>query len=137
MFADQIKNHYQPIQASYYDRSGYLISFHVNCFAGRVEGVEDFIWNQKNAFASFVPGTVAPLDSILSLNKHLSFIKTFASKSIDTTGYSAFDYTVIIHWSKKLYPMGATKLIKIVNDNAVLANDQAINIIYVNNDDLW
>ena len=137
MFADQIKNHYQPVQASYYDRSGNLISFHVNCYAGRVEGVEDFYWNQKNAFASFVPKSVAPLDKLLSLNKHLSFIKTFDSKSIDTTGYSTFDYTVIVHWGKKLYPAAAAKLIKIVNDNSALANGRAMNIIYVNNDDLW
>lgn len=135
LLADQIKNHYQPIQAAYYDRSGKLVSFHINCYAS--EGDEDFNWNKANAFASFVPKSVAPLDDILFLNKHLLFIKTFANEAIDTTGFSAFDYTVIVHWNKKLHPAGARKLIKIVQDNAALIKDGTINIIYVNNDDLW
>lgn len=136
-FTDQIKNHYQPVQACYYDKSGHLISFHINCYANPVKEGEDFYWNQKNAFATFVPMSVAPLDSIISLDKHLSFIKTFDSKPIDTAGYSVFDYTAIIHWSKKLYPTGAIKLVKIINENTALAKSKTINIIYVNNDDLW
>lgn len=50
----QIKNHYQPVQATYYNKSGQLVSFHVNCSAGAgVADGEDLNWNQQNAFDSF------------------------------------------------------------------------------------
>jgi len=88
-------------------------------------------------FSSFIPKTIAPLDSILSLQRHLSFIKKFDGKPIDTSGFYLNDYTIIIHWSKKLYPEGSKKLIKIINDNIGLAASKKINLIYVNTDDLW
>src|SRR4030095_359290 len=116
-YADQIKNHYQPIQALYYDRNGQLVSFHINCYAGiDVPGKDDLNWNQENAFATFLPKSVAPFDSILPLMKHLSFIKTFDNKPIDTIGFSAFDYTIIIHWGKRWRPKDSKNLIKIVSD---------------------
>lgn len=130
-YADQIKNHYQPIQALYYDRDGQLVSFHINCYA--TAG----IWNQQNAFASFVPRTVAPVDSILPLTKHLSFIKTFDYKSIDTTGFATFDYSVIVYWSKHYVGVKNSKnLIKIVSDNAALAGNKKVNVIYVNSENI-
>lgn len=130
-YADQIKNHYQPIQALYYDRDGQLVSFHINCYASAGA------WNQQNAFASFVPRTVAPVDSILPLTKHLSFIKTFDYKSIDTTGFATFDYTVIVYWSKHYVGVKNSKnLIKIVSDNAALAGNKKVNVIYVNSENI-
>jgi hypothetical protein len=135
-YADQIKNHYQPIQALYYNNSGQLASFHINCYAGiDVQDKDELNWNQQNAFISFIPKTVAPVDSILSLSKHLSFIKTFDNKPIDTTGFSAFDYTIIVHWCKKWQPKDSRNLIKIVSDNANLAVNKKINVLYVNSDD--
>ena len=130
-YADQIKNHYQPIQALYYDKSGQLISYHINCYAGiNVPDNDDLKWNQGNAFVSFVPKSVVPLDSILPLVRHLSFIKTLEGRPIDTTGFSTFDYTIIIHWGKKLRPKDSKNLIKIVSDNANLAVNKKINILY-------
>lgn len=133
-YAAEIHNHYQPLQATYYDNAGRLISFHINCYASSDgSNNEDFNWNQQNAFASFVPRTVAPVDSILSLYKHLSFIKTFDYKPIDTTGFAAFDYTIIVYWSKHYLGIKNSKnLIKIVSDNAALASDKKVNVIYVN-----
>ena len=79
------------------------------------------IGTSKMLLQTFVPRTVAPVDSILPLSKHFSFIKTFDNRPIDTTGFSAFDYTVIIHWSKKWRLKDSKNLIKIVSDNANLA----------------
>jgi len=135
-YADQIKNHYQPIQALYYDRDGQLVSFHINCYAGiNVSGKDDLNWNQENVFASFLPKSVVPVDSLLPLSKHLSFIETFDNKPIDTTGFSAFDFTIIIHWSKKWRSNDSKNLINIVSNNANLAGKKKLNIIYVNSDD--
>jgi len=133
-----IQNHYQPIQATYYDKTGRLISFHINCYAGLgVKGKNDLNWNQQNAFASFVPNSIAPLDTILPLTKHLQFIKTFDNKPIDTTGFSAVDYTIIIHWGKNLRPKDCRNLFKIVKENSLLAKGKNVNILYANNDNLW
>ena len=135
-YADQIKNHYQPIQALYYDRNDRLVSFHINCYAGiDVPGENELNWNQENAFASFLPRSVVPIDSILPLSKYLSFIKTFDNKLIDTTGFSTFDYTIIIHWGKRWRAKDSKNLIKIVSDNANLAFNKKLNILYVNSDD--
>jgi hypothetical protein len=137
-YATEIKNHYQPIQAVYYNKQGRLISFHINCYAGI--GVEDkkaFNWNQQNAFATFVPKSVVPPDSILSLQKHLHFLKTFDNKQIDTSGFSTFDYTVIIHWCKKWRPNDSKNLCAIVKENSTLAKDKKVNILYVNDDNSW
>lgn len=137
-YADEIQNHYQPLQATYYDNTGRLISFHINCYAsaGVPEG-SAFNWNQQNAFASFVPRTVTPVDTILPLNKHLSFIKTFDYKPIDTTGFATFDYTVIVYWSKHYFgAQNCKNLIKIVSDNVTLAGATKVNVIYVNSENI-
>lgn len=134
--AAEIQNHYQPIQATFYDKKGNLISFHTNCYASAgIPDDFDFNWNQQNAFEYFVPRTVAPIDSILPLSRHLSFIRTFDNNPIDTTGFSAFDYTIIIHWSKKWRAKDAKNLIRIVSNNANLAVNKKLNMIYVNSDD--
>lgn len=135
-YAGEIQNHYQPIQASYYDKKGNLISFHTNCYASAgIPDNLDFNWNQQNAFEYFVPRTITPIDSILPLSRHLSFIKTFDNKPIDTAGLAAFDYTIIIHWVKKWRTKDSKNLIKIVSNNANLAVNKKLNIIYVNSDD--
>ena len=113
-----------------------MISFHTNCYASAgIPDDIDFNWNQQNAFGYFAPRTIAPIDSILPLPRHLSFIKTFNNRPIDTTGFSAFDYTIIIHWSKKWRPGDSKNLIKIISNNANLAVNKKLNIIYVNSDD--
>lgn len=134
-YAREIHDRYQPIQACYYHKLGKLISFHINCNASiGVPDKADLNWNQQNAFASFVPRTVVPLDSIMSLSKHLAFIKTFDYTPIDTTGYADFDYTIIIHWGKNWRPADSKNLVKIVIENAAGAKNKKINILYVNSD---
>ena len=136
--AVEIHDHYQPLQATYYDNAGRLISFHINCYASAgLPDDSDFNWNQQNVFASFVPSTTAPVDCILPLNKHLSFIKTFDYKSIDTIGFAAFDYTVIVYWSKHYFGVKNSKnLIKVVSDNVALAGNKKVNVIYVNSENI-
>ena len=137
-FQEEIKNHYQPLQATYYDKTGQMISFHVNCYAGvNVIDGDDLKWNQHNVFNSFVPASVAPLDSLLPLSKHLKFIKTFDNKDIDTTDFSTYDYTIIIHWGQRWKPRDCKNLLKIIGENTLLAKGKSVNILYVNNDNSW
>lgn len=137
-YKEEIKNHYQPIQATYYNKTGKLVSFHINCYAGiGIDDNEVLNWNQQNAFDNFIPRSAAPVDSILPLPKHLSFVRTFDNNPIDTTGYSSFDYTIIIHWGRKWRPVDSQNLISIVKENLKLVKNKSINILYVNNDKIW
>ena len=137
-YSAAILNHYQPLQATYYDHTGQLVSFHTNCYASTgISDRVDFNWNQKNVFASFIPKSAAAVDSILPLSRHISFIKTFDNKPIDTTGFAGYDYTVVIHCGKKFWPEESKNLIKIVSDNANLAVNKKVNILYVNSDDAF
>ncbi len=137
-YGDEIKNHYQPIQASYYDKTGHLLSFHINCYAGiGVKDGDDLNWNQRNVFSTFVPKTVAPLDTILTLSNHLRFIKTFGNKPIDTTGFSKYDYTIIVHWFTTSRKRDSKNLCDLVKKNSLLAVSQKVNILYVNDDNSW
>src|SRR5688572_739650 len=43
-YKEQIKNHYQPLQALYYDKTGHLQSFQINCYAG---GIPNLNWNRN------------------------------------------------------------------------------------------
>lgn len=136
--AEQLRNHYQPLQAVYYNKQGQLVSFHTNCYAGAYGN--DSIplnWNHHKIFEKFPPKTSTPIDSILPLSKHLQYIQTFDRKPIDTAGFAEFDYTIIVHWVKNWKAEEVKSLIKFVTGNSKLAGNKKINLLFVNNDDYW
>lgn len=51
-YKSQIKNHYQPLQALYYDNLGYLKSFQVNCYAS---GFPNLKWDRNEIMTTFPP----------------------------------------------------------------------------------
>ena len=83
----QVKNHYQPLQALYYDKNGRLQSFQVNCYAGGFPNLE---WERD----------------------------------------------VIVHWSRFMGRQ-SKRFIRLVQENAKLAGNQKVKIIYVNNDNVF
>ena len=91
----QIKNHYQPLQALYYDKNGNLISFQINCYAG---GFPNLKWDRDSIFSTFVPKQQAPLDSLVPLELLLKQIKPLSKTrnfSIDN-----YDFVVIVFWNR-------------------------------------
>jgi hypothetical protein len=46
------KNHFQPLQASYYGRNGHLQTFYINCYAG---GFPNLAWNASGGLNQFPP----------------------------------------------------------------------------------
>jgi hypothetical protein len=130
-YAIQIKNHYQPLQALYYDKSGQLKSFQVNCYTG---GFPNFNWNRNETMLSFPPKQQAPLDSLILLYKHLSYIKAL-SKS-EKISIDNFDYFVIVHWNRFMGRQ-SKRLIKYIQQNCKLATGKKVKIIYVNTDNLF
>jgi hypothetical protein len=123
----EIKNHYQPLQALYYDSSGYLISFQINCNAG---GFPNLKWNRNGNFESFPPKLQTRPDSLIDLNTYLKYLMPISQASNSFKKDSR--YTILIHWNRFMGRQ-SKRLIRIVKRNSKMA-DKKLNIIFINND---
>lgn len=125
----QIKNHYQPLQALYYEPSGRLVFFYPNCYAG---GFPNLNWNRAGTFETFLPRQQAPADSLVPLAKHAGFINDLNGEKIklDTSPY---DYIILVHWNRMMSRQ-SKRLIRYVRKNAKLAAGKKIKFVFVNND---
>jgi hypothetical protein len=130
-FKKEQKNHFQPLQALYYDQTGQLKSFHINCNAG---GFPNLKWNRFETFDEFIPKQQTPLDSILPLQKHLNYLVPLNDKS--TIEFNEYDFVVLVHWSRFMGRQ-SKRLIKIVQENAAQNKNYRIKIIYLNNDNIF
>jgi len=124
----QIQNHLQPLQALYYNPNGQMISYHVNCYAG---GFPNLNWNQEGAFNTFPPKTIAPLDSILSLDQLKKYLNPISENQI----FSPKPYPVVVFWNRMMGRQ-TKRLIKLVKENAKGINNEDIDWYFVNNDNL-
>ena len=122
------KNHYQPLQAAYYDRTGQLRVFYVNCYAG---GFPNLTWNHAGSLNQFPPAPQAPLDSALALPTYLRYLRRPDGQPLPAP--PAADYTVVV-WSQ-LMGRQSHRLIKAVQRNVVLT-EQPVRILFVNNDNV-
>lgn len=129
-YGDQVKNHYQPLQALYFDRFGTLQRFYINCYA---DGFPNLTWNKKGNFNSFPPKPQAPLDSLVSFQTLTRYLKPL-SNSTPAPKISG-DYTIIVFWSRMMGRQ-SKRLIELVQQNASLARETNAKVIYVNNDNL-
>lgn len=124
----EIHNHYQPLQALYYNQKGELVSFQVNCYAG---GFPNLQWERDSIFTAFPPLEQTKVDSLMSLRKLLTFIlPTANSKPIEVEG---LDYFVVVQWNRFMGRQ-SKRLIRIVQQNSLLAENVNVRIIYVNTD---
>jgi hypothetical protein len=124
------KNHLQPLQASYYNSDGKLVSFQINCYAS---GFPNLNWTRDSIFEHFPPGTQAPVDSLLTLHEHLRYLKPLPGAAAPEAGTN---YTVIIHWTRFMYRQ--TKLfIETVHENIRTKAPRGTRVLYVNCDNLY
>jgi hypothetical protein len=130
-FNQVIKDHFQPLQAIYYDKIGQMCSFHINCYCG---GFPNLKWNRNGNFDVFLPKQQAPIDSIFTLEKQLTFIQPLAHQ--DALNITPFDYVVVVHWNRYMGRQ-SKRLIEIVQNNARLTNRERVKIIYVNSDNAF
>ena len=130
-YRSEIKNHYQPLQSLYYDNSGYLKSFQVNCYAG---GFPNLNWNRNGIMTSFPPKQQAPVDSIVSLETQMKYLKPLSqtSKHINDN----YDYIVIVYWNRFM-GRHSKRLIRFVQDNSKLETERKVKIIYANTDNIF
>jgi len=130
-FKGQIKNHYQPLQVLYYNKTGELKSFQINCYAG---GFPNLDWNRDSLFTTFPPREQAPIDSIISIDLQLKYIHPL-SQTIDFSNEN-YEYIVIVYWNR-LMGRQSKRLIHFVQENRKLAKDYKVKIIYVNTDNIF
>ena len=131
IFKSQIKNHYQPLQALYFDKSGQLTSFQVNCYTG---GFPNLKWNRNEIMGTFPPQQQAPLDSIVQLETQMKFLKPLSKTAKIYT--DSYDYIVIVYWNRFMGRQ-SKRLIRFVQENYKLAKDYKVKIIYVNTDNIF
>jgi hypothetical protein len=123
----EVKNHYQPLQVSYYNNSGELESFHLNCYAG---GFPNLKWD---FFDKFVPETQAPIDSLLSINNYMRFITRING---DKVNVETHDYYVFVHWSIFMGRQ-SKRFIRKVQDNIKLSKNLKVKVFYINVDNAF
>ena len=127
-----LNHHLQPLQASYYNKEGRLISFHINCNA---PGFANLNWNYKKVMEVFPPKPNAELDTLLNLQRHLEYLKSSNNKQIETE--KDFDYFIIVNWAGFLKRQ-SIGLINAVNENIKLnLENKKIKIIYVCSDNVY
>mgnify|MGYP000858766587 FL=1 len=130
-YKSQIKNHYQPLQALYYDNLGYLKSFQVNCYAG---GFPNLKWDRNEIMTSFPPRQQAPIDSIVSLETQMKYIKPLSQTS--KLSVDNYDYIVIVYWNRFMGRQ-SKRLIHFVQENSKLEKEIKVKIIYANTDNIF
>lgn len=127
----QIKNHLQPLQALYYDNTGCLKSFQVNCYAG---GFPNLKWERDDIMTTFPPKQQAPIDSLVSLQTQLKFLKPLSNSS--KFSIENYDYIVIVFWNRFMGRQ-SKRFVRFVQENTKLETTKKVKIIYVNNDNVF
>jgi hypothetical protein len=121
----------QPIQAMYFDSSGRLISYHINCYAG---GYPNLNWNRDGKFDVFPAKTQAPCDSLVTLSWLLPHLKPLEYPCVKMKD---LDYTVVVFWSRWTGRQ-SRRLVEFVQKNMKLASKETrIQIMYVNTDEVF
>lgn len=127
----QRQNHYQPLQMLYYDNTGVLKSFQINCYAG---GFPNLHWDRNGLLAAFPPKSQAPVDSILSFETQITFLRLL-SQSKEFSADSC-DFFVVVYWNRFMGRQ-SKRMIRFVQDNIKLATPKKVKVIYVNNDNFF
>ncbi len=115
----------------YYDKTGQLESFQINCYAG---GFPNLDWKRDSIFETFPPQEQAPIDSILPLDLQKKYFQPLSQTNSFSIEY--YDYIVIVFWNR-LMGRQSKRLIKYVQENIKLARNYKVKIIYVNTDNVF
>lgn len=130
-FKEEIKNHYQPLQALYYNGNGQLESFQINCYAG---GFPNLHWDRDSILTTFPPKEQAPIDNIIPLELLLKRLQPLPQTN--SFLIKNYEYVIIVFWSRFMGRQ-SKRLIEVVQENCKLAKDYNVKIIYVNTDNLF
>lgn len=125
------KHRYQPLQALYFDRNRQISSYHINCNA---TGFPNLHWDRDSILASFPPRQQTEPDSLLPFESHIKFLMRYAKSS--PLQFSDDDFVVIVHWTTWMGRQ-SKRLIHFVQENAKLAGNLKVRILFVNGDEIY
>jgi len=125
------KNLTQPLQALYFDASGRLISYSVNCSVG---GFPNLKWNRYGTFDQFPAARSVQLDTMNTLRNHLLHINPLNNAPFPDL--RTYDYTVLVYWCRFMGRQ-CKRLVRVVQDNVRLAEGKGVMVLYVNTDNFW
>ncbi len=125
------KNLTQPLQALYFDASGRLISYSVNCSVG---GFPNLKWNRYGAFNQFPAAKSVELDTMNTMNNHLLHINPLNNAPFPDL--RTYDYIVLVYWCRFMGRQ-SKRLVRLVQDNVRLAEGKSVMVLYVNTDNFW
>lgn len=125
------KNLFQPLQVLYFDASGIMSSYSVNCSVG---GFPNLRWNRYGTFDQFPAAVSVELDTMTTLNDHLLHVNPLNNAPFPDL--RTYDYTVLVYWNR-FSGRQSKRLVRVVKDNVRLAKDKKVMVIYVNTDNFW
>lgn len=120
-----MKNHLQPVQAIYFDGSGKMISYFINCYANPT--LVNLNWNEENCFSAFPPKTMAPIDTMFSYAELVNLLQPVTKPSTKNSS----SIKVLVFWNKMFYRYSKS-LIRQVKKNT--QHESNVEIIYINTD---
>jgi hypothetical protein len=120
-----MKNHLQPVQAIYFDGSGKMISYFINCYANPT--LVNLNWNEGNFFSAFPPKTMAPIDTMFTYAELVNLLQPVTK----TSTINSSSIKVLVFWNKMFYRYSKS-LIRQVKKNT--QHESNVEIIYINTD---
>jgi hypothetical protein len=127
------KNHYQPLQALYFNKDGDLVSFYNNCHAG---GFPNLKWNRTGSLETFVPKTQIECDSLLNFEKQLQYLMSIEGGKLALSNYSSANYNVVVYWNIS-FGRQSKRLIKQIKENCERAENETVNLFFANDDEFF
>ena len=125
------KNLTQPLQVLYFDASGRLISYSVNCSVG---GFPNLKWNRYGTFDQFPAAKSVELDTLNTVKDQLLHINPLNNAPFPDL--RTYDYTVLVYWCRFMGRQ-SKRLVHVVQDNVRLADGKKVMVLYVNTDNFW
>jgi hypothetical protein len=128
----QRKNHVQPLQAIYFHRTdAYPVAWLINCYATPTTFRSH--WNKKGELDSLPPRGNAPLDSLLTQQKLISFSKPVYLHAQPAAYENEYNVYVLYN---RLFNRGSRHLIWEIRNHAKKYNKRVV-IHYINTDRLY
>ncbi len=84
--------------------------------------------------STFPPKQQAPIDSLISLNTQMKFLKPLSQSS--NLSIENFDFVVLVFWNRFMGRQ-SKRLIHFVQVNSKLEKEKKVKIIYVNTDNVF
>lgn len=126
-----INNHIQPLQAMYFDETGQLVSFQINCYAG---GFPNLMWNRDSIMAYFPPKKQAPIDSLVSQVMLSKYLLSFpASEKLVPINK---EFKVYVFWSKFMGRQNR-RFLRYIQNNAALRQYLKVKYLFINTDNFY